>query len=535
MRRIVGLVLIGSLIVRFLSIVGFAENVKKITLFYPSPYGEYEELRAKRIVVGGDDSGHNFIDVDDVVSPQDGVVAIEKGMVVGGYGTSADDYLKDPATTKDVKMKVLAGEGVSLVATENGDRLVYTSDGKLLLGALNTVVDECEDCKMIVGLGKKGEGNAPISFIGHRVDGGNIAWWGMGTTQRPNFSGLFDSNSAVAFVGLHDNPNVPSGVSANKAPGLYLRDESGVRAEVWIGGLKSFRGRLVPHFIAHSDLFLLAGNSSVESVGILGLEGAPVHVARELGALYDNDITDVPVTLFIQTYPPETAALGWGKGSELYGYLGFDDVVGATRIGTAKTSPYPKFCITTANVIAFLIDEEQKVTIGTTDLDDARLTVNAKSVVNETENVASFRSGDDLVMLVRKDGVDILKDDTSSVLYIDTSVLEVFKNSSSATVHIDNSGIAINGTEVRSVGGRSVALDVNGNARVNDLYVEKIGKWVSDLGGELGDCYYVYSGASHECMCADGYVLRGAGILQKSWEDENLEDDYPYCYCCKLT
>ncbi len=96
---------------------------KQISVFYPSPYGEYIELRNESMVVG---TG-NYMDRT-AVDAQNGVILVENGLAITA-GTTGSNYLQ--AKNVIARLRVDANNG------NNG--LVYSSQGQLLVGDMNSV------------------------------------------------------------------------------------------------------------------------------------------------------------------------------------------------------------------------------------------------------------------------------------------------------------------------------------------------------------------------------------------------------------
>ncbi len=401
------------LFISFSFIFGFADDIRKVSLFYPSPYGEYEELRSKRIVVGGKSGGQDFMDPTQI-SGQDGVVVISDGLVVGGY-SSGSDYLSD--AVGDVRVKVLAELG-EVNSTSTSDRLMYKQDGAFLIGDFSSSYS-CSSCKMSV----KRE-NALFSVAEKEGISGAVASEGEDV----------DGASSFGVFGMKDSASV-----------LLLKGgEAGIVVQGG-GGVNDFGD--YPRIVGQPDKRM-------------EVRAEFVHIGKdEGGSGSSNDM------LYVETYPDEVAAIGWGTDGQRYGFLGLNTATRSVRLGAVNVSSggtYDKLEITANGELGVMIDAKGKVCAGGCKEPTARFMVEGDL---SDEDLVRFSGGDTEFSIV-----------SGGVILMKAGDVEVNTSSSGITVNKDDPG---------TYEGQEVILDADGYAAVKDIYLSepKHGspRWASDL------------------------------------------------------
>ncbi len=191
---------IGITIYLFLSIIsigGYARD-EQIALFYPSPYGEYEELRSKRFLVGD----ANFMDPDQSEG-EEGVIFVKKAVVIGGYKGKDRPY----PTTEGGRMIVLKDEEeISSLSPRTGSwPLIFVKSGEMELG-LGEVENFHVSGTQVLGMNTS-FGNGQV-FVGGKWYVPAADEWAVGVIGR-----LGNSIDAGVYVNLTKNVARAGGMS----------------------------------------------------------------------------------------------------------------------------------------------------------------------------------------------------------------------------------------------------------------------------------------------------------------------------------
>ncbi len=132
--------LIIMCLLMMISDVLWGESKRTIQVFYPSPYGEYKELRTGVLVVGEGDNP-NYMDANEVYAPEQGIVYIRRGLVIGGYTDNPAIALPNITNGGVAVLKVVAPVGgpANITVGEPMNALTYTDQGILALGHVENI------------------------------------------------------------------------------------------------------------------------------------------------------------------------------------------------------------------------------------------------------------------------------------------------------------------------------------------------------------------------------------------------------------
>ncbi len=466
-----------------LSGVSFAAE-KYISVFYPSPYGEYVELRSESLVVGTDTWTINYMDRTNVAA-QNGVILVESGLAITA-GTMGGNYLNLDNNIGTVRLRVDATNN-----TTNGDRLIYTTQGRLLIGDMTdnggTIY---KDAKVYIK-----DTTNEVSIGMGLVQAGDIGQWTGTVTPNDQQPGIrVDVHDGHVFIGGSNGTNGHGGVGgvarATGVAGFVAASSSALAGLVADNGTGAMTVQGTQEASVHLSLSGDTMQYQIPSDAEIGILGGD----RDRLTIRSNELWIEPQNAgtgnsqaYINTQDTSRAALYWGTSSQAYGFLGYDGTT-AARIGAQQGGPN-KLEITTNDRVAISINGNQQVVIasGPNFSPSARFTVQGGT----GEDVAEF--------LGRGNGA--------------------VKIDANGRVAMGHSGGLPNTWQYAS---ESVNFNNNGYMAVDDIYIKnpKSGaapNWVSNLAGVLIDNIKIVSTRTYPpavpavARCPKGYLLVGGG------------------------
>ncbi len=500
-----------SLSLCFCAVVLYGENKKEITAFYPSPYGEYEQLKSFSLLVA---NGNN--EFFRTTTPDNGSIAVENSIFVGKEDFPTDNSIRfwvNSGTGIDAQNtssfiytsdgRLLLGDGVAnevatntqnnravfLVTGENDSSLIYTSDGRLLLG--DGVADDVNN----------NDDNRILLIRPETRDGFEDAEIMVGNYNDGNF------NITGVSIDQNGQPCVYMGVN-NQVKGFFVG--YGTNSRLALSHVQMNDGEADTLISDSSVLITSIGAGNGNNAITISAAGG-ICLSPHPGTLYAfNNIDSVA---FVDA-GDNNKALAWGiiqnNNPVEYGYLGGNLNDNKVEIGATTGNLF----LTTNGNPAIGVDGFQRVEIGggvgLINLDSS-LTVNGAN----WPNIARFRQANSWVVITSQGDVKLNQGD----------------------VLIDNGRLAV-GTDSPfwSYGGKGIRAYINGYAVVSDVYIRNpvnnsvSSGWVSNILSssriDYRDC--AYTADAHKGTCPKGYVAIGFDCTG-SCEGSNMR-----LRCCRL-
>ncbi len=177
---------------------------KQISVYYPSPYGEYMEVRSERLVVG---TGA-YMQKSNVGS-QDGVILVENGIAVT-VGQSPSGGFSDYLNVKGKTARLRVDSNVT------SDSLIYTNDAQLLVGDMVNVPSGYSNSKIYVADSGQTLGLGVVNGVGNYAGTGP---YGMDINSSQG--SVFIGGGAGNHIGIAvEGSSNPTGFAADNGLGF---------------------------------------------------------------------------------------------------------------------------------------------------------------------------------------------------------------------------------------------------------------------------------------------------------------------------
>ncbi len=496
----------------FLALVGLVFGVftlgwarSKVSVYYPSPYGEYVELRAVSLVVG-DRNVPDYIDANAVYA-HEGVAYVKRAVVIGEYDGVGTDAVPTISGAGNAKLRVVAGPEAMINA--GNDALTYTDGGVLTIGPVSTLSGDFQDVSVYVR--KEGDGQHPELELG-------IGHFGLQpefVCRGGNISGLVIGDSAGNYlVGLGTDGSQKGGIwagSGDNRVGIWVAEQTSGGKKNSIYSQKPLQIGVVDHqLMSPVPLQVYASQMVLD----------PLHPQPDM---YDPSGYGDRAVFYIAGVGNSRSALYWlDPGMNGIGYLGYNQGLSAAEFGSISGGSGENIILSPRGVPALGIDSGGRVVIGTVSFGslNASLTVTSKGSGQLLDVV-----GTPYHLRVGPSGAVVVGGSATprALLTVQGNhngrVLSAGNGSSGVQVFADG-GMAIGSlgaSGTRTVGGEKTRLDVNGYVVVKDIYIANPKKpgvhpdWASKMLNpvhiDYNDC--VYTPDSKWGNCPGGYVAVG--------------------------
>ncbi len=496
----------------------------KVSVYYPSPYGEYVELRTVSLVVG-DRNAPDYIDANTVYA-HEGVAYVKRAVVVGEYDGTGADVVPVITGAGSAKLRVLAGAEAMINA--GNESLTYTDGGVLTIGPVSALSGDFQDVSMYVKKEANGQHPELEVGVGHFSLNPEFICYGG------NISGVVVSDSGGTFrSGLGTNGTDIGGVWA---------ESHGHRVGMWV--IESNVGGRKNVIYSREALQIAVVSPTVNA-------SAPLHVyasqtvfdpSNPQPSMSDPSGYGNKAVVYIASVDNSRSALYWlDANMNGIGYLGYRQGLSATELGSISGGSGENITLSPRGVPALGIDSSGRVVIGAVAFGtlNASLTITNKGsgqlldVVGNPYHLRVFPSG----MVVVGGTVSPRALLTLQGNY-NGRVLSAGNGSFGMQVFSDGGmtigNLGASGTRI--VGGEKTKLDVNGYVVVKDIYITNPKKpgvqpdWASNM---LNPVHIDYSNCTYTTdstwgNCPTGYVAVGFDCTGKcSTKKMKLR-------CCKL-